>query len=252
MRKVLGIILFSLCLCCLFLGCDDKKADEPALTETAAVAAEPVVAEPVKGTVTCVSIYPDGTPFYEEHNDGKMYYVVDALLGDTVELITLDGEIEQKKAIRSADGKELQFIRVEYDGQEYWTRDIFITNGSGFVPAVITDDVFTYKTPDIANPSSEKLTLGQIVAAGPVIDSLDELDSTKFIPVVRYSGTSYGSEVYVKASAVTTVPADVVAVQALTRMDGYGEDLDDTVWYEVMEQIGNLNLSSGVRYYLGL
>lgn len=250
MRKVISLLLLSLCMCLLIVSCSGKDEAETAAASSSAAA--PAVAEPTKGKQASVVIY-DGTPFYTEGTDGKMSYAsVDAKLGDTLSIITLDGAINMKTAVRIKTGgeDEVMFVNVEFDGAEYWTRDIFITDDPSFIPAVIKDDVFTYKTPDVSDPypADKKFELGTIVAIGNAIES----DGDKFIPVKKYSGTSFGNEVYVKDSAITTNSADIVAVQALKRIEEYGDDLKDEVWYEVIEQIANLNLSQDVRFYLGL
>lgn len=253
MRKVISLLLLLLCLSILFVSCSEKKDAEPAVISTSSSSeAAPAAYEAAKGKQTSVVIY-DGTPFYSEGTDGKMSYAsVDAKLGETLSIITLDGKINQKNAIRIKTGgeDEVMFVNVEYDGAEYWTRDIFITDDPSFIPAVIKDDVFTYKTPDVSDPypSDKKFELGTIVAIGEAIES----DGDKFIPVKKYTGTSFGTEVYVKDSAITTNSADIVAVQALKRVEAYGDDLKDEVYYEVIEQIAGLNLSPDVRFYLGL
>lgn len=250
MKKVPGLLLLLLCACILLVSCSKKKEAEPSAAASAENTA-PAVVEPVKGKQSSVVIY-DGTPFYTEGTDGKMSYAsVDAKLGDTLSIITLDGAINMKNAVRIKTGgeDEVMFVNVEYDGVEYWTRDTFITDDPSFVPAVIKDNVFTYKTPDVSDPypADKKLELGTIVAIGEVIDS----DGDKFIPVKIYNGSSFGNEVYVKDSSITTNSADIIAVQTLKRFEDYGEDLKDEVYFEVIEQISTLNLSPDVRFYLG-
>lgn len=252
MRKVICLLLLSLCLSLLFVSCNEKETvTEEAAPEITTIP-EPVIIEPVKAKQASVVIY-DGTPMYTEGTDGKMSYAnVDAKLGDTLSIITLDGAINMKNAIRIKTGgeDEVMFVNVAYDGIEYWTRDIFITDDPTFIPAVIKDDVFTYRTPDVSDPypSDKKFELGTIVAIGDAIDS----DGDMFIPVKKYSGTSFGTEVYVKDSSITTNPADVVAVQALKRIESYGDEIEDAVYAEVVGQIAGLELSPDVRFYLGL
>lgn len=250
MKKTLYLLLLCMCVLTLFVSCSEKKDPElAAATET--TAQEPVIHEPVRTTQSSV-ILKDETPFYLESEDGKMRYAnVDGKLGDKLSIILLDGEIAQKNAIRvTSDNKEAEFlfVRVEYNNTDYWTRDIYITKDPSLVPAVIKNDVFTYKSPDISDPypSKDKLTIGTIIAAGNTVTTEDET----FVTVVKYDGTAFGKEMYIKDSSLTTKPADIVAVQTLNRIDGY-QELEDVVFCELILQIQNLDLSPDVRDYLG-
>ena len=68
-------------------------------------------------------------------------------------------QIEEKETIRLlSSGKEdtLNFVMVAFDGEEYWTRDIFIAKDSDSACTVI-EEVYIYSSPENIGITSEKI-----------------------------------------------------------------------------------------------
>ncbi|MCR4954862.1 MAG: hypothetical protein K6A43_12415 [Treponema sp.] len=197
-----------------------------------------------KDTIPSVVLYED-TPFYTENSSGKMVYADAAKLGEPVLLYVKGDEPEQKNAIRLlSSGKEekFNFVHLEYDGNDYWTRDIFVTKHRVVVPALITEDTLIYESAEGTGATSKKLDFGTIVAADSVVIETDEDIGLNFIPVVIYNGTPFGREIYVKAEAVSKNASDVLFIQTISAIKA-SKNLNEDVKERLLYLLDSLSVS---------
>ncbi len=217
--KKTKVFLILLCLAVVLTGCNkEKKEGETASagSETKNTSVKTVKQE----TADSIILY-DGTPFYLENEDGKMVYNDEALLGEQIKVYLLDGQLEQKEAIRLlSSGKEetFNFVHVSYYDNDYWTRDIFITNNSEFKPGIITADTLTYSAADGTTATSKKLEEGTVVAIDPASKQKDSDLDIEFISVTYYSGTAFGKTAFVKLENLSDTPGDIIANQTISRI----------------------------------
>ena len=163
----------------------------------------------------------DCETIYLENEDGKMVYNDECLLGESLKIYVVDGEIEQKEAIRLlSSGKEesFNFVHINYYENDYWTRDIFITNNKDLIPGIITTDTLTYSAADGTTATSKKLEEGTVVAIDPVSKQTDSDLGIDFLSVTYYSGTAFGKTAFVKMDSLSDYPGDIIAKQTISRI----------------------------------
>lgn len=242
MKKSNLLILF-LCLSVIFTGCNKGKSDASADTGSTPKK-ETVKTKAKKSTISAIALY-DGTPLYIENDDGKMVYNDEVQIGETLLIYMADNAIEQKEAIRLLNsGKEetFNFIHVSYYENDYWTRDIFITNDKTLVPGIITSDTLTYNEADGTTATSKKLSEGTIVAVNEASKTKDADFDIEFVAVSYYNGAAFGKEVYVKAETVSSNAADLLAWRTLSKLKA-NENLKPEISEKIMSMVEELPLS---------
>ena len=131
-----------------FCGCSEKKADaaqvdEQMLALLAEESAQQVAEEVQYEKVDSVMIL-TGWTLYRENSEGKMIASAETRVGDSVFVYckNTDGKepVEKEAVRRLQNGKEepLTFVRVSVDGEDYWTRPIFVAVRSK--PCVAIDE----------------------------------------------------------------------------------------------------------------
>ena len=239
--KKLNMFIIALCLLLALSGCNKSEKTSQTQTEGTQTA---VSAEPQKKitTINSIALY-DGTPLYVENEDGKMVYKDEMLLGESLKIYFADDQMEEKEAIRLlSSGKEesFNFVHVSYYDNDYWTRDIFITDNTKLQAGIILSDTLTYSAADGTSATSKKLEEGTIVAVDPESKQTDTDLDIDFINVTYYSGTAFGKTVFIKADSVSYNAADIVANQTLSRIlanDSLNPEIEDLL-FDYLETIG--------------
>lgn len=185
-----------------------------------------------------------GWNLYEERPDGKMYSVKEVEAGDSVGIVlTSEGAVEQKNAVRHLNsGKEeaLDFVHVVYDGEEYWTRNIFVSGPDAGRLLAVFEDSFIYRSPSASDIDGKQLTEGTLVAAANEQD-----EALDFYKVVIYNGTPFGREVYLKKQCLVD-GLKLEAVRAFARMT---KDTPTEVCEEVIGRIFDAAAGSDDREF---
>jgi hypothetical protein len=218
--KKLKLLIVSLILVTALTACNknENKDSTPAVSGKATGSS--ITSKKNVTTIDSIALY-DGTPFYLENEDGKMVYNDECLLGESLKIYVVDGEIEQKEAIRLlSSGKEesFNFVHINYYDNDYWTRDIFITNNKDLIPGIITTDTLTYSAADGTTATSKKLEEGTVVAIDPASKQTDSDLGIDFLSVTYYSGTAFGKTAFVKMDSLSDSPGDIIAKQTISRI----------------------------------
>ena len=239
--KKLNMFIIALCLLLALSGCNKSEKTSQTQTEGTQTA---VSAEPQKKitTINSIALY-DGTPLYVENEDGKMVYKDEMLLGESLKIYFADDQMEEKEAIRLlSSGKEesFNFVHVSYYDNDYWTRDIFITDNTKLQAGIILSDTLTYSAADGTSATSKKLEEGTIVAVDPESKQTDTDLDIDFINVTYYSGTAFGKTAFIKADSVSYNAADIVANQTLSRIlanDSLNPEIEDLL-FDYLKSMG--------------
>lgn len=239
--KKLNMFIIALCLLLALSGCNKSEKTSQVQAEGTQTA---VSAEPQKKitTINSIALY-DGTPLYVENADGKMVYKDEMLLGESLKIYFVDDQMEQKEAIRLlSSGKEetFNFVHVSYYDNDYWTRDIFITDNTKLQAGIILSDTLTYSAADGTSATSKKLEEGTIVAVDPESKQTDTDLDIDFINITYYSGTAFGKSAFIKTDSVSYNAADIVANQTLSRIlanDSLKPEIEDLL-FDYLETIG--------------
>ncbi len=184
-----------------------------------------------------------GWDLYEERADGKMYGVREAECGDAVKIyLNDDHSAEQKKAIRhlsNGEEKELNFVHVQYDGDDYWTRDIFLSGlGDGSderynTPGIVISDTFAY-----SSPSGSSLTSTQIKEGTFVVFRENQAEGVDgFFKVVIYNGTPFGKEIYLKQETFTVNKTVREIAATFAKLNRKVENEKDRIKPEIRDEI---------------
>lgn len=244
---ILIFVLFS-------FACDKSKASSDstssALIEESKEANNTSV-QPVKRSLTtkeAVVLYP-GTPLYTENEDGKMVYVSEVAEGDKLFVYYDGNNVDSKDAIRRLNnGKEDPFtfvhVATEFSGDKnYWTRELFFAREHSYV-GLILDDTYVYKSPQSFDVTDQVLKQGMLVALKE-----DIIRENDFTPVTIYNGLAGGSEIYIKTELLSTLQADVLAVQTMNKLKEI-EKPNEVVVNKLMELLADLDTSSSVSEFL--
>ena len=240
MKKTLFFITTALLALFAFAGCKEKAQTTNGASGTEASA---------KGNADKSILYSfhtvlyrddegNGTPLYAENDEGKMVWADEAFAGDAISVYYLkkDGsEIpETKKAIRRLyNGKEeeMEFVHVRYHvryfDEDYWTRPIFVANGS---PRVVLEDTYLYSSTDLVNAKTTKIAKDTFVA----LDENMSIDGIDFCKVYCYDWNApWGKEGYIKQGALSTSTRELFEVQTRQAMERMGSDLKPFVRDEI-------------------
>lgn len=243
--KKLHVLILPLCFILALTGCnktEKKETDAAVNTQTTTTTAEP---QKNITKVNSIALY-EGTPLYNENEDGKMVYNDEMLLGETLSIYFVDGQMEQKEAIRLlSSGKEesFNFVHVCYYEKDYWTRDIFITNNANLTPGIITTDTLTYTAADGTSATTKKLEAGTVVAVDPDSIQTDKDLDIDFVSVTYYNGAPFGKSVFVKMESLSDNSADVIANQTISRIlanDSLKPDIEELLF----DYVNTLEVSS--------
>lgn len=185
-----------------------------------------------------VSLYP-GTPLYRENSEGKMVYADEVVKGEVLSVCydAATDQIEEKETIRLlSSGKEdtLNFVMVAFDGEEYWTRDIFIAKDSDSACTVI-EEVYIYSSPENIGITSEKISAGDMLAV-----NLSQTPSNGFREVTIYNGKPYGRQVYLQDADLITSQENITAIKTINRLKELAANPDAKLKPEVAVQIEEL------------
>ncbi len=196
-------ILFAMCALvvtgALFFSCTGKDSQAASSSGTKQESAM------VQKSASSRVIY-SGWILYEERDDGKMYAVNEAETGDGIKIyLNEDDSVEQKNAVRHLQsGKEeaFDFIRVQYEEKDNWTRDIFVSAPEVELSWVMTEDAFAYSSPDIASITGTQVDEGTFIAAAD-----GQIEGTNgFYKVVIYNGRPFGKEIYLQKDTFSYKP----------------------------------------------
>lgn len=193
MKKLLLIPAVALAL--LASGCKEKNA-QPATSATA----------PEKKTDSITlddSVFiSGGWTLCAMDDDGTMISKKQSEIGDLVKIVRKNGQktetVADWKFKDSTRTKDINWVLVEYDSAQYYTRDLFIadTESEAFIPGVITEDTRIYSDADDMSMTAETLTAGTKVAVSK------KYGSDSFAKICVYNGRAYGKNVYVERQAV--------------------------------------------------
>lgn len=242
------LILGLVCAVGLMIACSKQEG----AISTPQESAQPSIPQKTFVQSPGVSLYP-GTPLYRENAEGKMVYADEVAKGEVLSVYydASTSQIEAREAIRLlSSGKEdtMNFVLVAFDGEEYWTRDIFVACDVDGVCTVI-EDAFIYSSPENIGITSEKVQPRDMLAV-----SQGELGQDGFRQVTIYNGTPFGRQVYLKSDALVTLPADVTAIKTMSRLQELAATPDAKLKPEVMEQVTalceDMALSPDVWEYL--
>lgn len=186
----------------------------------------------VRATKSSVMI-DGGWTLCKEDTDGTMISKRQTQIGDSVNVVYINGAKVEKTTtwkIKNNPIKNVLFILVEYEGEEYWSRDLFIADESNEEPvtAVMTLNSYVYKTNDEMSMTSKQLDFGTKVAFYPTSKG-----SLKKICI--YNGRPYGEIVYVDGEAVSTSEMTLEYYNLSKRVDE--KDLKPEVKEEIMQII---------------
>lgn len=217
--KISTIMIISSLL--ILSGCNEKKNQDTSSGSSSIVSKSPSYSK-----AETVMLY-SGWTLYEENNEGKMIATEETTTGTAVSLISKDGIMVSKNAIRKLqNGKEeaFDFVMIEYNGKEYWTRDIFVAKNGG--PAIVTtDEVRLYSTPDLASVTKKTLKYGDMVAFTE--------ETADFDGITIYSTEPFGKVYYVKKGSVSTDEGMIDNMLVEKRI----ADLGDKIKPEVLEEL---------------
>lgn len=227
-------ILLAMCtVSALLFSCKEKN------TEAGTPAKEQVS---IQNTAESMIIY-SGWVLSTEKDDGKMYAVREAETGDHVKIyLNEDGTIEQKTATRHFNnGKEdeVNMVRVQFDGDDYWSRDIFLS-GLGDsstncynTPAVVITDTFAYDSPSGTSLTSRQLKEGTLVAF--MENQAEGYDG--FFKVVIYNGNPFGKQIWLKNDTLTAEPMTIEIVRTFEKLNRKVEKEADRIKPEIRNEI---------------
>jgi len=231
LSRIVVSVLFTTSL--FIFSCNEKKVVNVNTTSNTTtstnVSNDVEVSKPAKKspkTTNAVILY-DGYTLCVENNEGKMIPTEETVSGTVAKLILENDKIVTKNAIRKlSTGKEdkFDFVFVEVNGEQYWTRDIFVTNTA--VPAIVVkDNVRLYSSPDLSSPTKTILNSGSIVAKFS--------DESDFTGIYVYNGTPYCKEYYAKKGTIDTDPTVIDYFATEKRIT----ELGDKIKPEVLEEI---------------
>lgn len=188
----------------IFVLCSCSKEKATTITASEDIIVEHEIETPAKArrTIDSVMLY-EGWTLYSENDVGKMIAQEETQKGDVVKVYFEDDVIEAKKAIRrlqSGQEEELDFVHINVDGDDYWTRDIFVSDAHS-LPAVVMNEAYIYSSPKDLSMTKDKLAQGDVVAAVGV--------SGNFYEVIIYNGTPFGKHVYVDKNDLSDNRVDI-------------------------------------------
>lgn len=228
-----------------FCGCSGKKADASQVDgQMLALLAEEGVQQVAEESqynkkVDSVMIYA-GWTLYRENSEGKMIASAETRVGDSVRLYCKDSDgskPEEKKAIRrlqNGEEKELTFVRLSFDDEDYWTRPIFVAKQAW--PGAMTKSGRLFSAPDMATMTKTVVEEGSIMAKSSADSEKD------FACVFVYDGNPYGKKMYVQDESISTYVHIVEKYATLARVEELGDELKPEVWDEleiIIEKIGD-------------
>lgn len=233
--KRLGISVLALTALVL-AGCSAKETtSNQQTTQTGSVqqsAPKTTVRTPSKSYIESTVLY-SGWVLYSENDEGKMVASEEAISGEKINVVALDGVVDQKNAIRKlSNGTEeaFDFIHVDYFGTEYWTRDIFIAVDSTPVLMVATSNI--YSEADKLKMTTTKIEAGEIVALKHGSQEDD------FVQVVRYNGTPSGKVSYILDGNFSNDPAAVTQQLMVSRINDSIKPVVRAELQEILTSIG--------------
>lgn len=230
------LLLAMFVLSAVFFSCKEKDSGSSNMKSQKQAA-------PARQSAESLIIY-TGWDLYEEKADGKMYAVREAACGDAVKIYLNDDAslIDQKKATRHlSNGKEevLNFVHIQYDGEDYWTRDIFLsgigdgTNERYNTPGIVTSDTFAY-----SSPSGSSLTSTQIKEGTFVVFRENQAEGVDgFFKVVIYNGTPFGKEIYLKQETFTVNKTVREIAATFAKLNRKVENEKDRIKPEIRDEI---------------
>ncbi len=235
MKKILVAFFAIAALSSLFFSCKEKSAGGSKNAK--------------KQNVSLSRIIYSGWDLYEEREDGKMYAVKEAELGDEVQIyLNSDGSVEQKNAIRHLQsGKEepLDFVRVVYDEKDYWTRDIFLAGPNIAFVGVLLENALAYSAPNGGSVTGTQLKEGSFVA---MESDLPE-EGEEFVKVVIYNGKPFGKEIYIRKDSIAFDDETKELVRLFSRFNEKTPvEVRDEILLTLINETASWNV--GVRDYL--
>ena len=219
-----------------FCGCSEKKADAAQVDEQmlALLAEENArqVAEEVQYEKVDSVMILTGWTLYRENSEGKMIASAETRAGDSVFVYCKDedgkGPVEKEAVRRLQNGKEdpLTFVRVSVDGEDYWTRPIFVAVRS--YRCVSVDEGHLFSAPDMATMTKTVAKDGEMLAHSFYAAEND------FACVFVYDGTTpYGKKMYVLERQFAS---DLYTVEKYATWARVAE-LEDEIKPEVLDEL---------------
>ncbi len=235
-ERLAAVLAFcALALC----GCSEKKADAPQedVMQEAAEGIQQVAEEIQYEKVDGVMIY-SGWTLYLENGEGKMIASAETRAGDSVK-VYCEGEdgttpVEKEAIRRLQNGEEtpLSFVKISFDGKDYWTRPIFVAKFSS--PCVALKDGRLFSSPDIATMTKTTVNECDLLAM-----STEDVEND-FARIFIYDGTPYGKAMYIQESSISTDFDTIEWFATEKRMAELGDDLKPEVKEELEEHVGYL------------
>ena len=239
MKKIVLLILGVICLA----GCKEKENNTPVTNNSQSRTAnndswatsepEQQKIERTKGASLMIS---EGWTLCKENEDGTMSSAMQTVVGDEVSVIKENGSPVQKTADwkfqNGTRTKDINWVLVEYDENEYWTRDLFLAD-EGRDEAkivVVTKESHVYSAADEMAMTKDTFEEGKnlVVCGWP---------SNNFYEVKIYNGKPYGKKVYIEETSASSNDFDIEMYTLAKKMNSHGDaktDLKPEVEYELI------------------
>lgn len=179
-------------------------------------------------------IYTGWILYEEDPADNCMVSKEEASFGDFVSIFVSGKDVDQKTAIRKLkDGTKdnFNFVRCLYNGEEYWTRDIFIAPINSGIAVMANDDNF-FSQPNslymMTDKASKRKTLDIIITTGTVED---------YYSCVIYDGNPYGKEIFVPKASVLTSDMAVEFSQIVSKINANANSKDTKYTKDTLDQV---------------
>lgn len=240
MKKIAATFVAMLSVFFIF-SCNDKKQAESQKPETSTItesfSKEEQQKEPQKSYQTSMMIS-DGWTLCVQNADGTMKSAKQTDIGELVEIVLLDGaKIEKTADWKFANGtstKDILWILVKYEYEEYWTRDLFVVDSKNAPTlAVLQSDSHIYTTSDDMSMTKDVLKAGSKVV-------LSGKSANNFSEICVYNGKPYGKKVFIESNKISTSEGDIEYFNCLKKYEAQKNDLKPQVKAEIEELLEEL------------
>lgn len=247
MKKVVFLLAATLSIF-LMVSCKGKKdAQTENNSSELQQYQEDVYLEPTESLVDTIMITSGKEwSICKENDDGFMIAWKQPARGSKVQLVKLGTDYVQKSAQRKYESGTIDpactWFQVIYEGNRYWTRDIFIAEPGTQSGIIIRDNTYIYSSADDMSMTTETLSIGSFVAYKP-----NGNGGNNFSEIITYNGQPYGKSSYVERGSISNDPIILEYFSASEKL-GATKDLKDTVREEVSEMIEYLYSVNADKY----
>ena len=232
MKKV-AFAFLAMC-CALFLaGCNEKNRGQTVQS------AEPIGDEKVAPTKSLSStlMISSGWTLCRENEDGTMSSAKETAIGDVVSVVWENESIVRKTADwefqNGTRTKNVDWLLVSCDGEEYWTRDLFLASdgkGEHGFRAVTIEDARVYSAADEMTMTKEVIEEGTNVAVMKT-----NVGGNYFAEIKLYNGKPFGRSVYVSQFDFSDSKLDAEYYAVSAKIEALQKDMKDEVGEEMAQ-----------------